>query len=371
MNIHTRHLTNRIPALAILAGLIPMLGACGSESADASEDAAAASEYVKTVNVEASKVEAGAFTVFVRITGEAEAEHDITVSAEEGGRLVRFFTERGDRVGRGAPIAKIDDLILRAQVDEARASAELDRERYLRQKQLWEEEKIGSEITFLQTKAQADQANARLDLLQARLDRTTVRSPVAGIVDDRYVDAGEGVVPGTRIARVIDTRRLKITGGIPERFAPFIEAGGTAIITFDVLQGRPFEGEIRFVGEAIDPGNRTFPIEILMDNPDGAVKPQMIANVRVATERLENVVVIPQEVILRTELGYQVFVVSERDGSPVAEARSVVLGPTFENRAVVESGLEPGDLLVIRGHQQVDAGDHVQVVDRGRVADDD
>ena len=371
MNIHTRHLTNRIPTLAILAGLVPMLAACGSGSADASEETAAASEYVKTVNVEASKVEAVAFTAFVRITGEAEAEYDITVSAEEGGRLVRFFTEKGDRVGRGAPIAKIDDLILRAQVDEARASAELNRERYLRQKQLWEEERIGSEITFLQTKAQADQANARLDLLQARLDRTTVRSPVAGTVDDRYVDAGEGVIPGTRIARVIDTRRLKITGGVPERYGPFIEAGGTAIITFDVLQGRPFEGEIRFVGEAIDPGSRTFPIEILMDNPDGAVKPQMIANVRVATDRLENVVVVPQEVILRTELGYQVFVVVERDGSPVAEARPVVLGPTFENRAVVESGLEPGDLLVTKGHQQVEAGDRVQVVDGGGMDDDD
>ena len=366
MNIHARLRSTRTLTLAILAGLIPMLGACGSGSANASEDAAeTASEYVKVVNVEATRVESGEFTAFVRITGEAEAEHDITVSAEEGGRLVRFFTEKGDQVGRGAPIAKIDDEILRAQVEEARASAELERERYLRQKQVWEEEKIGSEITFLQTKYQADQANARLNLLQARLNRTTVRSPVAGIVDDRYVDAGEVVISGTRIARVIDTRRLKITGGIPERFSPFIKVGGKAIITFDVLQGRPFEGIIRYVGEAIDPGSRTFPIEILMDNPDGAVKPQMIANVRVATDRLEAVVVVPQEVILRTELGYQVFVVGERDGSPVAEARPVVLGPSFENRAVVESGLEPGDLLVTKGHQLVDPGDHVQIVDGG------
>lgn len=367
MNIHGRYPSLRTAALATLVvGLLPLLAACGSESAGASEDSAEAAEaYVKVVNVEATRVESGGFTAFVRITGEAEAEHDITVSAEEGGRLVRFFTEKGDRVGRGAPIAKIADEILRAQVAEARASAELDRERYLRQKQVWEEERIGSEITYLQTKAQAEQANARLNLLQARLDRTTVRSPVAGIVDDRYVDAGEGVIPGTRIARVIDTKRLKITGGVPERFGPFISAGGTAIITFDVLQGRPFEGTIRYVGEAIDPGSRTFPIEILMDNPDGAVKPHMIANVRVATERLENVVVVPQEVVLRTELGYQVFVVGERDGSPVAEARPVVLGPTFENRAVVENGLEPGDLLVTKGHQLVDPGDHVQVVNGG------
>lgn len=351
---------------ALLVGVLPIVAGCGSDSANASEDPAESAEpYVKIVNVEAVPVEPGEFTAFVRITGEAEAENDITVSAEEGGRLVRFFTAKGDRVGKGDPIAKIDDQILTAQVEEARASAALDRERYLRQKQVWEEERIGSEITFLQTKYQADQANARLALLQARLDRTTIRSPVAGIVDDRYVDAGEVVSPGTRIARVIGTERLKITGGVPERFGPFIEAGGRAVISFDVLQGRPFDGTIRFVGQAIDPGSRTFPIEILMDNPDGAVKPQMIANVRVPTERLEQVIVVPQEVVLRTELGYQVFVVAERDGVQVAETRAVVLGPSFENRVVVEAGLEPGDLLVTRGHQLVDAGDRVRVVGGG------
>jgi RND family efflux transporter MFP subunit len=366
MNMVKRFPLTSILVPVLLAVLAQFVSACGSDSASASEEGTETeARYVKVVNVEATLVESSEFTAFVRITGEAEAEHDITVSAEEGGRLVRFFVKKGDRVGRGAAIAKIADEILSAQVEEARASAELSRERFLRQKQLWEEERIGSEITFLQTRYQADQSNARLNLLQARLDRTTVRAPVAGIVDDRYVDAGEVVSPGMRIARVIDTNRLKITGGVPERFGPFIETGGNAIITFDVLQGRLIEGSIGYVGAAVDPGSRTFPIEILMDNPDGAVKPQMIANVRVATDRLENVVVVPQEVVLRTELGYQVFVVDERDGSPVAEARPVVLGPAFENRVVVESGLEPGDLLVTKGHQLVDPGDHVQVVDGG------
>ena len=362
--IHLSRTSKLAPAL--LAALVSFASGCGSDSASASDESVEAeASYVKIVNVEAAPVAAGEFTSYVRITGEAEAEHDITVSAEEGGKLVRFFADRGDKVGRGVAIAKIDDEILAAQVDEARASADLDRERYLRQKQLWEEERIGSEITFLQTKYQADQATARLNLLQARLDRTTVRSPVAGILDDRYVDAGEVVVPGTRIARVVDIDRLKITGGIPERFGPFIQPGGEAVISFDVLSGREFEGSIRYVGAAIDPRSRTFPIEILMDNPGGAVKPQMIANVRVATDRLVDVVVVPQEVVLRTELGYQVFVVVDRDGSSVAEARPVGLGPTFENRVVVESGLEPGDLLVTKGHQLVDPGDHVRVVDGG------
>jgi len=350
--------------------LTAAITACGSGSASESETAEGASTgsepYVKVVNVETTLVQPEDFTAFVRITGEADAEDDITVSAQEGGLLVRFFADKGQRVGRGTPIAKIDDQILRAQVEEARASAELDRERYLRQKQVWEEERIGSEITFLQTRYQAEQSAARLELLEARLERTTVRAPVAGILDDRYVDAGEIVSPGTQVARVIDTSRLKITGGVPERFGPFISVGEEALITFDVLPGREFDGKIAFAGATVDPGSRTFPIEILMDNPDGAVKPRMIANVRVATQTLEDVIVVPQEVVIRTERGYQLFVVGERDGFPVAEAREIRTGPSFENRVVVESGLAAGDRLVTRGQQLVDAGDRVQIVGEGR-----
>jgi len=354
---------------AVLLGATAIT-ACGSgstsESEAASGSAAENEPFVKIVNVETTVVQPEDFTAFVRITGEAEAEDDITVSAQEGGLLVRFFAEKGQRVGRGAPIAKIDDQILRAQVEEARAGSALDRERYLRQKQVWEEERIGSEITFLQTRYQAEQSAARLELLEARLERTVVRAPVAGILDDRYVDAGEIVSPGMQIARVIETSRLKITGGVPERFGPFVSVGEPARITFDVRPGRGFDGKISLAGATVDPGSRTFPIEILMDNPDGAVKPRMIANVRVATETLEDVIVVPQEVIIRTELGYQLFVVGERDGTPVAEAREIRTGPSFENRVVVESGLAAGDRLVTKGHQLVDAGDRVQIVGEGR-----
>jgi RND family efflux transporter MFP subunit len=336
----------------------------GCNSSDASPETAAGADsaYVKVVNVEVRSVQPVDFTSAVRITGVAEADDDVTVSAEEGGTLERFFVDKGARVAAGAAIAKIDDDLLRAQRDEARAAASLAEERYARQKELWEEKGIGSEITFLQTKYQADEANARLAALERRLARTVIRAPVGGVVDDRYVEAGELVVPGTRIVRVIDTSRLRITGGVPERFGPSVQAGGSATITFDVLPDTVFEGLIEFVGAAVDPASRTFPVDILMPNPGGRVKPAMVANVRVATERLDGVIVVPRDVVLRTEDGYQVFVVGELDGRAVAMARQVVLGPGSENEVVVTGGLESGDRVVIKGQQMVDAGDRVLVV---------
>jgi membrane fusion protein (multidrug efflux system) len=353
--------------LAGVAALALTAAGCGSEAANATEDGGAdgGAGYVKVVNVVVAPVETSDFTAWVRVTGEALADDDVTVSAQESGVIVRLFADKGERLAKNAPIAKIDDELLRAQVEEARAAADLAHERFLRQEQLWEIEKIGSEITYLQTKYDAQQARSRFEQLAARLARTTIRAPVAGVLDDRFVEAGEIVSPGTPVARVINASRLEVTGGVPERFGPSVREGELAVITFDVLPESTFEGRISYVGAAVDPRSRTFPIEILIENPNGIVKPQMIANVQVATERLEDVIVVPRDVLIRTEDGYQAFVVAESEGGDVAEAREVTLGASFENRIVVTDGLAPGDRLVVRGQQLVDPGDRVAIVDGG------
>ena len=345
--------------------LLAAIGA-GCGSTDATENESAAEDrYVKVVNVEVRTVEPVDFTSYIRLTGAVEAYQDVVVSSQESGVIERIIVDRGSRVRAGQPIARIDDEIIAAQVDEARASASLARERYERQRQLWEEEEIGSEIAFLQTKYDAQSADARLAFLEAKYARHTIKSPIAGVLDDRYVDLGEIVAPGVPVARVLTIDRLKVVGGVPERFGPYVSQGGSAVLNFDVLPGQSIDGTIAYVGAAVDPQNRTFPIEILLDNPEGRLKPQMVANVRVATERLRDVIVVPQDVVLRTEDGYAVFVVAEGPGGTLAEARAVGLGPSFENEVVVATGLAAGDRLIVTGHQMVDAGDRVREVSEG------
>lgn len=351
--------SRRAGTAAGLVVLAAFVAGCGGSEAGATEDAEA---YVKVVNVETTTLEPRSFASTVRITGEAEPETDVTVSAEESGTLERFVAARGARVGRGGVIARIDDAVLAAQVEEARAVAELAQDRYERQRRLWEEEGIGSEIAYLQAKSEAEAAAARHAQLRTRLNRTVVRAPVAGTVDEHLVDAGEVVQPGTPVARIVDASRLEISGGVPERFASRVSLGDSAHVTFDILPGRIFDGRISFVGTAVDRRSRTFPIEIAMDNPDGDVKPYMIANVQVLMRRIENAIVVPRDVLLRTEDGQQAVVVVEGENGLVAEARDVTLGATSENEIVVTSGLEAGDRLVVSGHQLVDPGDRVRVV---------
>ena len=349
------------------AALLELAGTgCGSPEASGTENTAGGeASYVRTVNVEVLNIETAEFTSYIRLTAAVEAYEDVVVSSQESGVIERIIADKGSRVRAGQPIAKIDDEILSAQVDESRASASLAGERYERQRQLWEDEGIGSEIAFLQTKFEAQSADARLAFLEARLARHTIKSPITGLLDDRYVDVGEIVAPGTPVARVLNVDRLKVVGGVPERFGPYVSEGGAAILDFDVLPGASIEGTIAFVGAAVDPQNRTFPIEVLLDNPGGRLKPQMVANVRVATEQLQGVIVVPQDVVMRTEDGYQVFVVADGPDGTLAEARAVALGPSFENEVVIASGLAEGDRLIVTGHQMVDAGDRVREVSEG------
>lgn len=361
--------TKRSSALAalILSSSLAV-GACASAQGDAEDQAladtsGAVATVAKVVNVAIVTVAPSAFSDFIRIIGVVEAYNDVTVSAEETGVITSFLVDKGKRVRRGQVIARIDNTILEAQVNEARAATALAQEQYERQRRLWEEEQIGSEITYLQTKYQAEIQQARLGTLEARLAKTAIRSPIAGIFDDRFLEAGEMAVAGTNVARIVALDRVKVVGGVPERFAASVDQNDRALITFDILPERELAGTIDFVGSSVDERSRTFPIEIVIDNPDGVVKPQMVANVQLERVALTDVVVVPQEVVVRTADGYQVFVVVDRDGTTFAAAQAVQLGPSYRDYVVIEDGLAFGDRLIVAGALLVDDGNRVRIVD--------
>lgn len=344
-------------SLAVAIGLA-ILACQSTEGASNASD----EDMVRVINVEVTPVVTGRFDDFIRVTGEIEALHDVTLSAEESGRILDYRIAKGDWVPKDSVIAELDGEILAAQAREARASAQLADEQFERQRRLWEDEGYGSEIAFLQARTSAAVAHARLSTLEARLARTKIRAPVAGVFDEKYAEVGEMVMPGTRIARVVSYRQVKVTGGVPERYALTLRVGARADVTFDVLPGEAFSGRIRYVGASIDPVNRTIPIELVLDNPGTRIKPRMIANIQVARERLTDVVVVPQQVLLRTEDGFEVFVVAETAGRPIARRRAVTVGARADNHVVITSGLEPGDLLITIGQRLVDDGSRVRIV---------
>lgn len=352
----------------LLRSLLPLLvlaAACGdAEAGDPSvpEGDAGDEGFVRIINVETETVAIEEFVERVRLTGVVEASRDVLVSAEESGTVVETVLEKGARVRAGQPILRIDDRLLASQVDQARAAAELARETWQRRKRLWEEDEVGSELAYLEARFNAEQAEANLRTLQERLDRTVVRAPFGGILEDRMVEIGALVSPGTPVARVVDVNPVKIAAGVPERYAPDVTVGAPATVTFDVLPQANAEAPVQFVGAAVDPRNRTFPVELQLPNASGLIKPEMVANVTVQRRRVSNALVVPQDAIVRMADGYQVFVVEGSGDDAVARARAVTLGTSQANRVVVLEGLEAGEQLVVMGQKSVADGDRVRIV---------
>jgi membrane fusion protein, multidrug efflux system len=350
----------RVMAVILMAGAV---AACqGGEASEVSEVAAPAG---RVVSVEVSELRTEEFTDFVQVVGTVEANRDVTISAEEAGTIRELLVEKGASVQVGQPIARIDDRVLRAQADQAVAEAALARETWERHRRLWEEDRVGSEINYLQARYRAETAEAGARALRERLERTVVRAPIPGVLDSRFVEVGTLVSPGTPIARVLDTRTVKISGGVPERFAGQITRGSEVEIMLEGGFGAAFRGNITFVGSSVDQSSRTFPVEILVPNATSTLKPGMIAGVRLSREKIGEAIVVPQEAVMRVENGYIVYVVREEGGEPVAEARPVTLGSSQGNRVIVDSGLTVGERVVVVGQNRLATGDRLQIVTRG------
>lgn len=339
--------------------------ACGSAQAENGE-ASAADAYVRVINVEVASVQPARFVEEIRLTSVAMANQDVLVAAEESGVIRELFADRGDRVATGEAIAKIDDRVLSAQVAQARAAADLAQQTWDRRKRLWEEERVGSEIAYLEARYAAEQSAASLASLEERLDRTVVRAPFDGVLDERHVDVGAMVSSGDPIGRLIDLNPIKVFAGVPERYAADVNVGDEAVLQFEALGSDSHTASIRYVGSAVDPQNRTFPIEVVLPNPGGRIKPQMVANMAVTRRAVDDAIVLPQDALVRVEDGYVAFVAVERDGVEVAEVRPVTLGPTRRNLVVAESGIQAGDRLIVVGQKAVEDGDRINIVGEGR-----
>ena len=349
-------------AFALLAALA--LAGCAGGAADegGGEGAPADAAFLRVVNIEVQPLVATDFTQLVQVTGTVRANRDVTVSAEEAGVVREILAEEGAAVAAGDPLIRIDDSILRSQVAEAEARATLAGETWDRLRTLFEEDGIGSELAYLEARYQAEQASAGLAALRERLARTTVTAPIPGILERRAVEVGVMVSPGAPVARIVEIDPVRVTGGVPERFAADVKPGSEAAVRFDVLAGETYGGRVDYVGATVNPRNRTFEAELRLPNPGLAIKPEMVANIEILTGTIPGAIVVPQESLVRTEDGFVAFVVGRDAAGEVAELREVTIGPAQRDLVVVEEGLRLGDRLIVLGQNLVVGGDRVRVV---------
>ncbi len=346
----------RIWAATLAAAAFIALGGCAQRSPAAPKDpTAAAADPGKAVPVRTQRLEPRDFVDYLRVTGTVLARGKINVVAEEGGILKRLLVDKGNRADAGAGLALLDNPVPVAGRDQAAAAlkqAELDQ---ATKKALFDKKAI-AENEYLYSNYSLEAARAAYALVQARVDKLTLRTPIAGIVNRRYYDLGAYVTPMTPAFEIIDLDQLRVRAGVAERFIGDVGLGTPVDVTFDAFPDVTITAPITYVSRDIDAQSRTFDVELQFDNPGRRIAPAMVANLRIRYQSLHNRIVIPLDALIEGANGWYVFV---DDGGRAK--RVDVQQLSVSGSEVLVEGLAPGQNLVVSGQRALSDGDPLEL----------
>ena len=205
---------------------------------------------VRAKDVAVSELALQNFDHYVQTQGHIESENNVLVSAESMGVITRVFVTEGQQVSKGQTLVQIDNSVFMRNIESMEAQLELATSVYERQKNLWDQ-KIGTEVQFLQAKTNKESLEKQLASLREQNEKTRIKSPISGTVDDVLVKAGENMAPGMPAARVVNANDLKIQAQVSEAYVTDIKKGNKALVTISELK-KDVEAKVTFVGRTID-----------------------------------------------------------------------------------------------------------------------
>ena len=334
----------------------------------------------------------------VELVGTLEANHQVTVGVEIDGQIADIAADLGDRVNAGQTLARIKDAEFRHAVEQAdgnltlvlarlglktmpspqfdvnqtsgvvKAKAEFDEAQvnFKRMKTLFDEKVISAqEFDAADTRFKTAQAThqsaveqarvlladaavkeAQLALARKKLKDTIISAPLTGSVSKRFVSAGEYVKVAAPLFTIVQDNPLKLTGMIPERFAPQIQTAQAIEARVDSFPDRSFKGKLMRISPSSEVTSRSFMIEAAIDNAERRLKPGFFAHAAVLTQVDPNALTVPQQALV-TFAGVSKVYVIEND---IARERVVQTGARVgTNEVEITAGLKPGELVAISG----------------------
>ncbi|MBX5460928.1 MAG: efflux RND transporter periplasmic adaptor subunit [Steroidobacteraceae bacterium] len=286
--------------------------------------------------------------------GTARANEAVEVTSKTSNIVTAVHFRDGQRVRAGQVLVELDSAQARADLAEAEAARADSASQVKRSKELLAT-RVLSEAQFEQLEATLKANEARVASARARLEDTVIRAPFTGRVGLRRVSVGSLVSPGTVITTLDDISVIKVDFAVPENFLAGLREGLKVTATAAAFAGREFTGTVTGVDSRVDPVSRSVIVRAVVPNPDGALKPGMFLNVRLARDA-RDALLIPEGALVPEQNRQFVFVVE--DGRAVR--REVHIGRREPGRVEIVAGLEPGERVVVEGTQKVRDGSAVR-----------
>jgi membrane fusion protein (multidrug efflux system) len=307
------------------------------------------------------------FTHYLEIQGNVKTKQNILVYPEMPGILRKIFVQEGQRVTKGQLLATIDDGGLSNQVAQVEATTQLAKTTFERQKRLWEQ-KIGSEIQFLQTKTNYEAQTNALKQLKSQQAKASVRAPFSGVVDHIIKEPGTVIAPGqgSEIFRIVNLNNMYVEAEVPEKYIASITKNKEVKVEFSVL-GKSVNSKVRQVGSFINPNNRSFKIEVPVENQSGNIKPNLTAKLQINDYTDAEAILIPQSIISENAKGEQyIYVLKDKklNNEAVAERLIIETGKTQGDLIEVTKNLAADTEIIMEGARSVTNGQVVKVINK-------
>lgn len=311
-------------------------------------------QSANAILVSTFKAEKKPFEHKVEVRGAVESRKNILISAQTIGEIERVHVREGQQVAKGQVLVSQNADVLRNSIAELKTSLELANSVFEKQSKLWEQ-KIGTELQYLQAKNNKESLERKLATAYSQLDMAIVKAPFSGTVDQLPAKEGEVASPGMPLVRVVSPHDMYIKADVSERFIGKFKAGDPVDILFPTLDKR-LSSKISAVGQVINVENRTFVVEVLLPRVDFTLKPNQVTVLELRDYVSEATWAVPTRIIQRDEDGQFIFVVDDRGDRLVAKKVHVVTGITYNSQTEILEGLVGNEQIVDQGFRDLTEG---------------
>ncbi len=314
--------------------------------------------------VEAMQLKPTTFEHFFEVQGNVKSEQNVMVMPESQGVIQEILVDEGQNVKKGQVLARLDNELIRRNLEQVEKSYELAKAIFEKQENLYKQ-KIGTEVQYLQAKNNKETLEKNIETLKTQLNKSVIVSPIDGVVDEIFQNKGEmavGGMMGVPFARIINLSSVEVTADISENYLRYVHKGDTVRIEFPSV-GIEMPVRIDQVGQYINPENRTFKITMKIPNRENLLRPNILAVLRLRDFQRKNAVVVPSQYIQKSTSGQKFIYVVERNGQDdIVKKVNIKTGLTYKEMTMIEEGLEANAMIVTRGYNEVINGERVNVV---------
>ena len=304
------------------------------------------------------------FNSYMEAQANLKTRKNVLILPEFQGTLEKIFVYEGQYVKKGKLLAEINDSGLQEQLEQLTIQANFAKENFERTERLWNNN-IGSEIQFLKSKTDFESSQKMVEQMKDRLAKTKIYAPFDGEVDEIISNQGSNLIPGvSQILRLVNLDKIYAEASVSEKYISFIEEGTEAIVQIPLL-GKEIKSQIIQTGNFINPSNRTFRVEVPVENIDKKIKQNLDAKIKINIYSKDEAVVIPLRIVREDASGKNfVYVINQdvKEGVYITSKTFISLGNKNNTDVEVTEGLKIGDMLVLEGASIVEDSQRVKLI---------